>query len=323
MSGRMLGAFLCVVAAAVSAGDRNPATDWMPEAKVGAFMHFLPGADTFARVEAFDVPAVARQLAESGARYFVFTLGQNSGYMNAPNAAYDAAAGYAAGERCARRDLPAELAAALKPHGIRLMLYLPCQTPNRDLQAIKAFGLPETPFNGDRKIDMAFARKWAEVIREWSQRYGEAVSGWWFDGGYAHVGFNDEIAAVYAAAAKSGNPAAVATFNPGVSLKRWTAAEDYTAGELNEPLTYGCEGRWLDGSQWQVLTYLGKTWGKRDTRYTDAQWAGWAAAVTAKGGCVTFDLGPNYDPAAGPVGTFDAAQLRQLRAIAAAARGGL
>jgi len=42
---------------------------------------------------------------------------------------------------------------------------------------------------------------------------------------------------VYAAAAKSGNPKAVVTFNPGVSLKRWTAAEDYTAGELNEPFS--------------------------------------------------------------------------------------
>jgi hypothetical protein len=309
-----------LTASVAVAGDKNPATDWMAEAKVGAFMHFLPGAHTFDTVGRFDVPAVTRQLAESGARYFVFTLGQNSGYMNAPNAAYDAAAGFRPGERCAARDLPLELAAALKPHGIRLMLYLPCQTPNRDLQAIKAFGLPEEPLNRDRRIDLAFARRWAEVIREWSERYGESVSGWWFDGGYAHIGFNDEIARVYADAAKRGNPRAVVTFNPGVSLKRWTAAEDYTAGELNEPFKHVCEGRWLEGSQWHVLTYLGQTWGKRDTRYPDGQWAEWVAAVTAAGGCVTFDLGPNDDAAAAPVGTFDAAQLRQLRAAAAAAR---
>ncbi len=307
-----------LVASALSAGERNPATDWMAEARIGAFMHFLPGPDTFGRVDSFDVPAVARQLADAGVRYFVFTLGQNSGYMNAPNAAYDRVSGYAAGERCARRDLPLELSAALAPHGIRLLLYLPCQTPNRDLQALQAFGLSEKPVNGDRKIDLAFARKWSEVIREWSERYGARVSGWWFDGGYAHVGFNGEIAALYAAAAKSGNPGAVVTFNPGVGLKRWTAAEDYTAGELNEPLTVACEGRWLEGSQWHVLTYLGKTWGRRDTRYTDGQWAAWAAAVTARGGCVTFDLGPAAHPSDGPVGTFDATQLRQLKAVAAA-----
>jgi len=315
------GAALMIGLATAWAGDRNPATDWMPEAKVGAFMHFLPGAGDFGTAaDAFDVKAVAQQLADARVRYFVFTLGQNSGYMNAPNATYERIAGFQPNARCAKRDLPLELAAALKPHGIRFMLYLPCQTPNRDLEAIKAFGVPAEPLNGDRKIDLVFARKWAQVIQEWSDRYGDAVSGWWFDGGYAQVGFNDEIAALYAAAAKHGNPQSVVTFNPGVSLKRWTASEDYTAGELNEPFTYACEGRWLDGSQWQVLTFLGKTWGRRDTRYPDEQWAAWTASVTAKGGCVTFDMGPNHDPKAGPIGTFDATQLRQLKAIVKAAR---
>ena len=67
-----------------------------------------------------------------------------------------------------------------------------------------------------------------------------------------------------------------------------------------------------------MLTYLGKSWGWRDTRYSDEQWRAWVGAVTAKGGCVTLDLGPNYDAKAGPVGTFDEAQLRQLKAIAKA-----
>ena len=198
---------------------------------VGAFMHFLPGASNFALVDEFDVAAVARQLADSGVRYLVFTLGQNSGYMNAPNETYERIAGFAPGTRCARRDLPKELAAALKPHGTRLMLYLPCQTPNRDLQAIRAFGLPGNHRPTATASSIWRSRgKWANVIREWSDRYGDAVSGWWFDGGYEWIGFNSEIARVYAEAAKHGNPQAVVTFNPGVSLKRWTDAEDYTAG---------------------------------------------------------------------------------------------
>jgi hypothetical protein len=305
---------------AVSAGEKNPATDWMPEAKVGAFMHFLPSASTFPLVEKFDVPAVAKQLADSGVGYFIFTLGQNSGYMNSPNAAYGSVTGYAPGERCSTRDLPKELAAALKPHGIRFMLYLPCQTPNGDLKAIRAFGLPEAPANRDRKITLAFAQQWAGVIREWSDRYGDAVSGWWFDGGYEWVGFNSEIARVYAAAVKHGNPKAVVTFNPGVSLKRWTAAEDYTAGELNEPFAQPCGGRWVEGSQWHVLTFLGKSWGARDARYPDAAWVQWVSAVTAQGGAVTLDMGPNYQASVAPVGTFSDAQLKQLRQIVNAAR---
>ena len=100
------------------AGEKNPATDWMPAAKVGVFMHFLPSQTSYPLVDAFDVPAVTRQVVESGARYFVFTLGQNSGYMNAPNATYERLAGFEPYARCARRDLPKELAAALAPHGI-------------------------------------------------------------------------------------------------------------------------------------------------------------------------------------------------------------
>lgn len=318
---KMIGFMAVALAAAVvSAGDKNPDTDWMPTAKVGAFMHFLPNAGNFDLVEAFDVQAVAGQLAEAGAAYFVFTLGQNSGYMNAPNATYEKIAGFAPHARCAKRDLPLELAAALKPRGIRLMLYLPCQTPNRDLQAIRAFGIPEEPVNRDRKIDLAFARKWAAVIREWSDRYGDKVSGWWFDGGYQWVGVNETIAAVYTEAVKHGNPHAVVTFNPGVSLKRWTASEDYTAGELNDPFRHACEGRWLDGSQWHVLTFLGKTWGKRNMRFPDEPWCAWVSGVTARGGCVTLDLGPNYDAAAGAIGTFDSAQLHQLTAIVRAVK---
>ena len=195
------------------------------------------------------------------------------------------------------------------------MLYLPCQTPNQDLQAIGAFGLSETPADRDRKLGLAFASKWATVIREWSDRYGDAVSGWWFAGGYESIGFNSEIAWIYAEAAKHGNPQALVTFNPGVSLKRWTDAEDYTAGELNEPFTYSCEGRWLDGSQWHALTFLGDTWGRRNTRYPDDQWSQWVGRVAAKGGAVTLDMGPNYAAAAGPVGTFSEAQLKQFQAI--------
>ena len=321
---RMMAYMICAAigmgaATTTSAVERNQATDWMPEAKVGAFMHFLPRASTFARVDQFDVSVVAQQLSDAKAAYFVFTLGQNSGYMNAPNAAYDAVTGYAPGERCAKRDLPKELAAVLKPRGIRLILYLPCQTPIGDLRAVKAFGLPEMPANRDRKLDAAFARKWAVVIREWSDRYGDSVAGWWFDGGYQWVGVNDEVAQIYAEAAKHGNPAAVVTFNPGVSLRRWTAAEDYTAGELTEPFPHACEGRWLNGSQWHVLTFLGKCWGKRETRFADEPWCAWVASVTSKGGCVTLDMGPNLDAAAAPVGSFSEVQLKQFRRIADAA----
>jgi alpha-L-fucosidase len=299
----------------------NPAnTDWFCQAKYGVFMHFLPGdAEGLAQVGRFDVENLARQLETVGAKYFVLTLGQNSGYFNAPNATYDRFAGYAAGERCSSRDLPMDLHKALAAKGIRLMLYLPCQVPNGDDRAQKAFGLPQG--RRDQPIDVEFARKWAQVIGEWSDRYGEKVAGWWFDGGYKWVGFNEEIGRIYADAVKHGNPKAIVTFNPGVSLIRWTKAEDYTAGELNDPFEVLPASRWVEGSQWHALTFVGSQWGGRDTRHPADKWARWVAAATAKGGVVTLDMGPNWDPQAGPVGSLAQTQVDQGIAVRGAVRG--
>ncbi len=243
----------------------------------------------------------------------MLTLGQNSGFFNAPNAVYDRIVGVAPGERCARRDLPLELYHALQPEGIRLMLYLPCQAPNADRRAQRAFGLPEG--RQDQPLNEPFARQWGEVIHEWSARYADRVAGWWFDCGYQHIAFNEVIARIYADAVKRGNPRAIVTFNPGVKLVRHTRAEDYTAGELNEPFDVLPDSRWVDGSQWHALTYVGSSWGRRDTRQPTERWVRWVRAVVEKGGAVTLDLGPNWDPAAGPIGTFDAAQVAQVTAI--------
>jgi len=303
---------------ALSSGDEvlrpSSRADWLKDARLGVFIHFLPAsASDLAKVDDFDVEALAGQLSGAGARYLVLTLGQNSGFFNAPNAAYERKTGYGPGERCSRRDLPLALHRALQPKGIRLMLYLPCQTPNADARAQKAFGLPQGV--RDQPIDARFAREWATVIDEWSARYGDKVSGWWFDGGYARVGFDEEIAGIYADAVRRGNPAAIVTFNPGVRLVRHTRAEDYTAGELDEPFSVVPSSRRVEGSQWHALTHLGSRWGERDTRYPTERWRAWYGKVVAGGGAVTLDLGPNWDPKAGPIGALAEAQLEQVRAL--------
>ena len=308
-----LGAAL-LASLAVQATPNNPNTDWFKAARYGVFMHFLPGdAQGLARVNEFDVDALAQQLEALGAKYFTLTLGQNSGYFNSPNAVYGRYTGYAPGERCATRDLPLDLARVLRAKGIRLMLYLPCQTPNQDERAQKAFGLPAG--KQDQPIDPEFAKKWAQVIQEWSDRYGDKVAGWWFDGGYEHIHFNETIAQTYAAAVKHGNPGAIVTFNPGVRLVRYTEAEDYTAGELNDPFEQLPASRWVKGSQWHALTFVGSTWGQRDTRFAPEKWAQWVAGVVRKEGVVSLDMGPNYDPQAGPIGALAEAQVAQVKAI--------
>lgn len=307
------GVLLCLPGAA-NALPQSPNTDWFKDAKFGVFMHFLPGDPrSLALVKQFDVESLARQLEMAGAKYFVLTLGQNSGYFNSPNAAYNRYTGYAPGERCAIRDLPLDLYRTLELKGIKLMLYLPCQAPNQDARAQRAFGLPEG--RQDQPLDVEFAKKWAEVIQEWSDRYGDKVAGWWFDGGYEHIHFNQAIARSYAQAVKHGNSKALVTFNPGVMVIHYTQAEDYTAGELNEPFDNIPSSRWLEGSQWHALTFLGSAWGRRDTRYSSDRWIKWLDAVSANGGVATLDMGPNYDPNDGPIGSLAQEQVKQVQAI--------
>ncbi len=159
------------------ADSKNPNTDWLKNARYGVFMHFLPSdVKSFARIKDFNIDVVAGQLEAMGATYLVFTLGQNAGFMNSPNSVYERITEYAKGERCSTRDLPLALHNALSPKRIKLMLYLPCQVPNRDARAQKAFGLPQGP--KDQPITIAFAQKWARVIQEWSDRYKSKVAGW-------------------------------------------------------------------------------------------------------------------------------------------------
>ncbi len=283
-------------------------------AGVGACMHFLPHDElTFAQVHNFDVDALAEQLQWMGARYLLLTLGQNSGWFNAPNATYEKYVGCRPGERCTLRDLPGELSNALADKGIRLLLYLPCQPPNRDANAQRAFDLPQGP--KDQPLSQPCIGKWAEVIQEWSIRYGDRVGGWWFDGAYEHVQFTEATASIYAEAARRGNADAIVTFNPGVKLIRYTQAEDYTAGELVDPFEVLPTSRWVDGSQWHALTYLGSNWMKSDVRHCTATWRSWVAAATAQGGVVTLDVGSNQDPTLGPIGAVSAEQAQQFRDI--------
>ena len=100
--------------------ENTPArADWMREARFGVMTHFLydwiAGREGRAAmspekwneiVNGFDVAACAAQLRSVGARYYLISLGQNSGYYVSPNAAYDRIVGITP-SRLSRRDLVA------------------------------------------------------------------------------------------------------------------------------------------------------------------------------------------------------------------------
>jgi hypothetical protein len=278
---------------------------WMPEAKWGIMTHYL--ADWQARsngltmsvdqwnkmVDGFDVEAMAKRLQAVGAHYYQISIGQNSGYYLAPNAAYDKIVGIQP-SKCSRRDLIADLYEALNPRGIKLLVYLPSGAPGGDKVADAALEWRNGPVPNKE-----FQRKWEQVIREWSTRWGKKVAGWWFDGCYfpnsMYRSAEAPNFASFAAAARAGNPDAAIAFNPGVVYRMLslTPYEDFTAGEIDKPelvtIRRGSDGK-VDGTQIQMLSYLGRTWGMGEPRFTADQVIAYTRKVTDAGGAVTWDV---------------------------------
>ncbi|MCZ7638585.1 MAG: alpha-L-fucosidase [Verrucomicrobia bacterium] len=304
------------------AAESHP-TDWFHQAGWGVMTHYLgapPSSDGGAeltaeawnaQVDAFDVAGLVRQLASTGAKYLLFTLGQNSGHYCAPNATYDRLVGIEP-SKCSRRDLIDALARGLEPHGIRLLAYLPSGAPAADPVARRklqwrwgstgGWQLPGEAVGG-RLVE--FQRNWEAVCRDWSQRWGRRVAGWWIDGCY----FADEMYrhadepnfASFARALKAGNPDALVAFNPGVKVPVvcHTPVEDYTAGEVNldqvAEAIRACPGRWLEREgrrvQFQILSFLGQTWcGGERPQKPDEVIVGYVRDLMAKGGVITWDV---------------------------------
>lgn len=295
-------ALLLLCATGLSAQDR---TAWMAGAHWGVMTHYLAeiaatdgqlNSESWNRlVEGFDVEGLARQLQDAGASYYLLTIGQNSGYYLAPNAAYDRITG-AHPSKCSRRDLVADAAGALAKRGIRLIVYLPSGAPDRDPAAMAALEWKRGPYR-----NREFQLKWEQVIREWSLRWGKKIAGWWFDGAYwPNIMYRTPEApnfASFVTAARAGNPDSAIAFNRGVSypIVSITGQEDYTAGEINEPGRVRVEprsrsGGLIDGARLHMLSYLGTQWGKGSPRFTDEQVAAFTRTVTDAGGAVTWDV---------------------------------
>jgi hypothetical protein len=322
---KLVSSFI-MLAAGSAAQDRAA---WMPEAQWGVMTHYL--ADWQARahrltmsveewnrlVDGFDAEGMARQLAAAGAGYYQISIGQNSGYYLSPNATYDKITGIQP-SKCSRRDLVSDLAEALGKRGVRLLVYLPSGAPAGDKAADAALEWQNGPHP-----NREFQRKWEQVIREWSLRWGKKVAGWWFDGCYfpntMYRSAEPPNFTSFAAAARAGNPDAVVSFNPGViyRLISITPYEDFTAGEIDKPelvaIRRTADGK-IDGTRVHMLSYLGETWGMGTPRFTNAQVIEYTRKVRQAGGAVTWDVPVEIN------GAISKPYLDQLTALGKALR---
>ncbi len=333
-------------------------TTWFRDAKWGVFIHYLAGLPSAddpeattpeswnGRIDGFDVDGLVEQLVEADAGYLFITLGQNSGYFLSPNATYDSLV-QRTPSRLSRRDLVADLAEALVPSGIPLLVYLPSHAPALDKQAVE--GLQCTPewdascwqlkpgtypvAEGTDERLSQFQRHWEAVVREWSLRWGTTVRGWWFDGCYRADRMyrhpDEPNFASFAAAAKAGNPDSIVAFNPGVKVPVvcHTEHEDYTAGEIAGDFPMLMDSQWgrdpkpdhywgmpvrrtVDGAQYHLLTFMGPYWCRGLPRFPDELVIGYTKHVNDCEGVISWDVPTSAD---GLIPEPFMAQFRSLR----------
>jgi hypothetical protein len=272
---------------------------WLSKSGYGLMVHFgvfnvdkWPIEKYDELVEKFDIERFVDQVAETGASYVIWTLGQNSGLYCSPNATYDKLVGT---RKTSKRDVPMELAKALEKRGIRMILYLPTRAPQRDEAARLALGdtlQNETP-------TQEFMGNWEAVCREWSLRYGSLVSGWWLDGYYVRDGWKDfdqpHNARTWSAALRAGNPDSILAFNPGSrrhkAFLRVNDFQDYTAGEMPDLSETPTSSPAPAGMEWQVLVYMGRKWGQGgQPRFDGPTLLQYIDSINAQGGSLTLDI---------------------------------
>ncbi|MCD6351531.1 MAG: hypothetical protein J7M26_05385, partial [Armatimonadetes bacterium] len=292
-------------------------TDWFYEAGYGVFVHYLAGLQNNRElihslgrqtswdeaVREFDTERFAQTMADVGAGYVIFTVMQISRFMIAPNATFDRITGYKPGEACATRDLIEDLYRSLSRRHIPLMLYYTGDGPRGDPRAAAAFGW-KTPVTDD------FVHKWASVAAEYGQRYGPKVRGWWVDGCYRWLGYNDDKLAILAQGLRAGDPDRILAFNPGVErhVNPYSSHEDYTCGEQNKFFDMPTS-RFVKGEQWHILAPLGPRWALPGTQYTKCELAEYVFDVHQRGGVVSIDVLLFRD------GSLDRSQVEMLKAV--------
>jgi hypothetical protein len=251
-------------------------------------------------VARFDLKGFIDQLKIAGVRHLIFTVNHARHYIAGPHPELDS---LLPGHTCSR-DLLGELGDALQREGIRLIFYYnhgcnPCGDP----AWMAALGYTGAP------LDL-FAERLASLVESLSNRYGNLVSGWWFDSCYSldPKGPHNSVTTpmgdwqfpweTLTVAAKSGNPESLVAFNSGIDVNYlYTSHQDYYAGETTS-LTFQPTGRLHGGlqlHQWTCIDNLDWVHSKPNTPfaeplYSDAELLDFTRRITGVGGAATYNV---------------------------------
>jgi hypothetical protein len=304
-----------------AANNQNMA--WFKNAGYGVFVHYLYDIQnnpdelhSFGKqtswdvcVNDFNVDTFAKQMSQAGAGYVIFTMHQRTRFLIAPNRTFDIKTGYRPGEACSTRDLVDDLYQALSKYNIPILLYWTGDGPRQDKQA--ATGLKYNYDTGSHtQVNTDFIRNWAEVVSEYGQRYKNKVVGWWVDGCYQSIGYDESKLSILAKGLKSGNPDRIIALNNGVQdeINFYSEYDDFTCGESSEFKDVPT-GPLENGKQWHILSYFGTWWCQPGTRFKKPYMIDYLNKVKSSEGVVSIDVMLYRD------GSIDQTQLELLKAI--------
>ncbi|MDR2440915.1 MAG: alpha-L-fucosidase [Planctomycetaceae bacterium] len=303
-------------------------TDWFLKHGYGVLVHYLNKIQNTPKqiaslgkstswddcVNEFNVELFAERMKETGAGYVIFTVLQQERFMIAPNETFNRLTGYKTGEACSSRDLIEDLYQALHQRNIDLMLYFTGDATTLDPQAAKGLKLQLFP------VTEEFVRNWSNVVAEYGNRYKDKVKGYWVDGCW--IGYNDKMFKIFAEGLRAGNPDRIIAFNPGIQAKNtpiiaYSVYEDYTCGEQLSFSLLPTTGRFLNGEQWHILSFLGMSsysadwgaWAQPGTCKNTLELAEYIHHVNALGGVVSIDVLLYRD------GELDRSQLETLKPL--------
>jgi hypothetical protein len=284
----------------------------------------MPGMRHPEALAAFDVQRIMEQIKLLDTATWVqinLTQGANGSFFTSP---HPELAKHVEPGMVPERDLFGEMLDALNKRGFKVIAYFATEGPTMGKHPDKALpGVTEkwkkyvsskglTPKEGVAEI----------IVKEYSQRYGKRIAGWWFD----HAGYGDS--ALLAKAARSGNPDAVLAFNSGGSaiLKQGAPQEDYTAGHPtpmqkempswkgNEKAIEMIEAKqYIQGSLGHFFVPMQTLWNSGEPAFKTEQALAWTLRILKAGGAITWAVALDDPKKKAP--TLASVQFEQLKAI--------
>lgn len=283
-------------------------TEWLSQTGYGLMFHWTSqsiGRDgtikPFAQAVAdFPLDRFVEMVAATGAGYVLFTVGHAQPYCPAPLSSWEK---YFPG-KTTKRDLIAEMAQALNAKGIKLMCYFPTHVVGKYPNA----------------SSKEFTQMTSDILKEFGERYGEKIAGYWFDGFYqCFEKYPDFSFRDFYNVCKAGNSKRIIAVNSWIypSVTEW---QDYWAGETASPVGLPVNGTNArgpgQGLRYQALLIMEPYWVQQKVEMPkpqfEAQTLGdYISQCMKNGGAVTINLGIYQDGSVDPRAVDVLKEVRQ------------